>query len=239
MRRAVGLVAAALALALAACGSSGGARDTASESSRSTSTTSNTPAADRRLATAALLQRSDLPGWAVRRTGAGATEVQDLARGIPGCESLVAGLRDGRVQERSPRFSQHGTTVDSDVDVYATGAELRSQLELYRDPSIVGCLQSLFTKALESSAPAGATVESVSVSPIAVEDVGDGGYGFRLTATVTENGVPQTVLSDIVGVTIGRVGVSLRVSAADTADLARTETTLLPLVAHRVRNAGG
>ena len=77
------------------------------------------------------------------------------------------------------------------------------------------------------------------MSPIAVEDVGDGSYGFRLTAALTRNGTPQTILSDIVGVTIGRVGASLTVTSADAAALAQVETTLLPIVAQRVHDAGG
>ena len=60
-------------------------------------------------------------------------------------------IHDGRVRARSKKFSKGGTTVDGDVDVYATAAELQAQLELYRDPAIVDCLQNLFTKALQST----------------------------------------------------------------------------------------
>ena len=61
------------------------------------------------------------------------------------------------------------------------------------------------------------------MSPIAVDDVGDGAYGFRITAAVTRSGAPQTILSDIVGVAVGRVGVSLTVTSSDAAGLAQVE----------------
>jgi hypothetical protein len=114
---------------------------------------------------------------------------------------------------------------------------LRAQLDLYRDPAIVACLQALFTKALTVSAPAGATVGTVSVSPIAVDPSGDGGYGFRITAPVTRDGTPQTILSDLVGVSSGRVGASLTVTGTDTASLAQAETTVLPVMVRRIQAA--
>lgn len=222
-----------LVVALAECGGSG-SKDTAS---RTTTTTVPTAAADRRLAAAAISRPTDLPGWVeTARPGRGEEEIKQLATGIPGCEALVAGLRDGRVHLRSPKFEQNGVTVDADVDVYATAADMQAQLELYRAPGVTTCLQNLYAPVMQQRAPAGTTVTSVSVSPIAVEDVGDGGYGFRLTAELVEDGQPQTILSDLVGVGIGRVGASLTVTAADPADLASTEGRLLPIVAQRVRN---
>ena len=117
-----------LVLLLAACGSSG------STSGGGSPTTTSTTAPSR------------------------GDEIKELARGIPGCEQFVAGIRDGLVRERSRKFTRNGTTVDGDVDVYATAADLQAQLELYRDPGIVDCLQNLFTKALQSTAPAGPRV---------------------------------------------------------------------------------
>jgi hypothetical protein len=240
MRRTAGVVATALTLVLTACGSGGGSNGATSTPSRTTSTTSDTTTSDRRLARAAVIRPADLPGSEpTARTRSGGTEIEELARGIPQCATLAEGLRDGRVRVRSPRLTRLGTTIDADVDVYATEADAQAQLELYRDPGVIGCFEHLSTKAMRSTAPAGSTVQSVSVSPIAVEDVGDGGYGFRLTATIVHNGVPRTVLSDVVGVAIGRIGVSLTVTGDDTAALARTETAVLPLVAHRVGDAGG
>ena len=57
--------------------------------------------------------------------------------------------------------------------------------------------------------------------------------------TVTENGTPQTLLSDIVGVAVGRVGVSLTAMATETSDLAQAESHLVPLIARRVEHAEG
>lgn len=231
-----------LVVLLAACGSSGGSTSGAGSSSTTSTTGPADPsvAADRRIAAVAVVRPTDLPGWTVAaRPPSKGSEIKDAARSIPACATFVAGLHDGRVAARSKKLTKDGTTVTGDADVYATAADLQAQLDLYRDPTIVDCLQQLFTKALQSTAPAGATVESVSVSPIAVEDVGDGSYGFRMTAAVTRDGAPQTILRDIVGVTFGRVGVSLTVTSSDAANLAEVETTVLPILAQRVHDAQG
>jgi hypothetical protein len=228
------LALAGLVLALAACASSGSSRGSAGST-----TSSPDPAvrADRVLARAVALRASDLPGWSVRPRTGSASGLRRQARGVPGCEPFVAGIRDGRVQVRSPRFSRAGTTVAGAVDVYATPVALQAQLELYRDPAIVGCLQGVYTRALRATAPAGATVGTVSVSPVAVDAPGDGTFGFRLTAELARDGTPQTVLSDLVGVAVGRVGASLTVTAGDTAGLAQAESTLLPVLARRMEAA--
>jgi hypothetical protein len=233
-----GAIVGALCVAvLAACGSSAGSKG-AGSTTTSTTGPDGALAADRRLADAAIIRPEDLPGFtATPRTGAGEAELQDLADGVPGCEFLVAGRRDGRVRVRSPRFSQDQVRIAEDVSVYATPAALAAQIELYRNPGIIGCLQAVYQKVLPTRLPAGSTVQDVSVSPIAVENAGDAQFGFRLSVTFTEDGRPQTGLSDIVGVSVGRVGVSLNVDAPLTADLAQVETTLVPLLVHRVENA--
>jgi hypothetical protein len=231
----------ALVLALATCGSSGGSTSAGTSSTtRRGSDADPTLARDRQLARRAIIRPSDLPAFtATPRTGEGEEKLQDLAAGVPGCEQLIAGKRDGRVHLRSPRFTHGQVTIDEDVSVYRSPAEMTAQLEVYRQPSIIGCLQALFTKAIQARVPPGTTIQDVSVSPIAVEDVGDGQFGFRLTVQLTENGTPQTLLSDIVGVAVGRVGVSLTAMASETADLAQAESHLVPLIARRVEHAEG
>jgi hypothetical protein len=236
MRASRVVVALVLTAAVTGCGSSGGSTSGATSSS----TTGPNPAAttDRRIAAAGVLRAADLPGWKMTPRGTSrGSELKDIARGVPGCEPLVTESRDGRARARSAKFARNGTVVDDDVDVYATAAEMQAQLELYRDPAIIGCLQDLFTKTLQSTAPAGATVDAVSVSPIAVDASADGAYGFRLSATVTRDGVARTILSDVIGVTVGRAGISFSVDAPDTAGLAQAETTLLPVLVQRVRQA--
>jgi hypothetical protein len=238
------VVALVVTLAATACGSNGSstggasARSSTTASTASTASTDPTLAADGRIATSGLIRASDLPGWqATKRAPSLGSQIKAAAARIPECATFVAGLRDGRARARSTKFTKGGTTVDGEVDVYATVPELRAQLELYRDPAIIGGLQALFTKALTASAPAGATVGTVSVSPIAVDPSGDGGYGFRITASVTRDGTPQTILSDLVGVTSGRVGASLTVTGSDGANLAQAETTLLPILTQRIQDA--
>jgi len=98
-------------------------------------------------------------------------------------------------------------------------------------------MQAAFTKVLRESAPAGTTVGTVSVSPIAVDPSCDGGYGFRITATVTQGGASRTILTDRLGVTSGRVGASLNATGTETSGLAQAETTLLPILVRRIQAA--
>jgi hypothetical protein len=234
------VAAVALVIVLAACGSSGGSKGAPAASSTTVSTAPGDPAlaADQRIASAGLIRAADLPGWkATPRPRSTSAQIRAAAARIPECATFAAGIRDGRAHARTAKFTRDGAALDGDVDVYATVPALRAQLDLYRDPAIVACLQALFTKALTVSAPAGATVGTVSVSPIAVDPSGDGGYGFRITAPVTRDGTPQTILSDLVGVSSGRVGASLTVTGTDTASLAQAETTVLPVMVRRIQAA--
>jgi hypothetical protein len=226
-------------LLLTACDSGG------SETEPRTSTTTaprrpaaGTVAADRLLARAVVVRRTDLRRWDVApTTGITGAGLRGAASTIPACSTLVALLQDGRVHLPSPKFVRGAATVESVVDVYASAADLQAQLDAYRDPAVIGCLQSLFGALLQSRVPVGGTLGDVSVSPIASPDATGEGYAYRITAPVTGIDPPITITYDVVGIAVGRVGVTLAVAGTDAVDVIRTETTLVSTLTRRIRRA--
>ena len=81
------------------------------------------------------------------------------------------------------------------------------------------------------------TVDDLSVSPIAVDNLGDGQFGFRLTVNLSSQGRSATLTSDIIGIMVGRFGLELNVDGTP-AQLAELETTLLPTLVGRMQQAG-
>ncbi len=236
MRRIRVLVVALAAIVVAAgCGSSGGSKSSAP--SGSSTTTSTTAASHDPVVTAGLLRPSDLPGWTHKPSSSASTaaEVKKLAAGIPTCANLVAKVNDGGHSAKSPDFRKAGSRVSDSIDVYDSAAAVAEQLDLYLDPTTIDCYRDLFRKTFTDE---GLTVDSLDVSPIAVDHIGDAEFGYRLTTTITNAGQTQTVLSDQIGVQIGKYALSFEVFAPDTAGLAQLETTLLPEVVDRMKKAG-
>ena len=233
MRR-IGIVL-VITLVVAACGSSRGSKATApSKPSTATSTPTDRPTG---VAAAGLIRPADLPGWAHEPADnrGSAAEVKKLARDIPSCDNLVARIRDGDESHPSPRFSQADMKVRDTVDVYASTARAAEQLDLYLDPSTIDCYRELFRTAFTKQ---GLRVDSIDVSPIAVDHIGDGEFGFRLTGSVTSADRTTQFLSDQIGVQLGKYAMTFETFASTTAQLAELETTLLPRLVDRMKQAG-
>ena len=228
MRRILPLILAA-ATVLAACGSSD-----SKSSATSTSTRPPGTAAERRIARAGLIHASDLPGFAsVARGPSEANDLVTLARGLPACATFEQGNRREAVNGNSSGFQRATTTANSSVVVFATAADAAAELDLYRDPTIVGCLDAVYRKSLSKS-----SLASLSVSPIAVENVGDGQFGFLVTAQVnTAAGTPTTFYNQIAGIQVGRALSSINVVGSP-ADIAEVQTKVLPKMAERLKAAG-
>ncbi len=228
------VVALTVTVVVAGCGSSGGSTSLPS----GTSSTSTTPAASHdNVVTAGLLRAADLPTWTHKPSSSASTaaEVKKLAAGIPTCANLVAKVNDGRHSAKSPDFSKADSRVSDSIDVYDSATEVAGQLDLYLDPTTIDCYRDLFRKTFSDE---GLTVDSLDVSPIAVDHIGDGEFGFRLTTTITRAGQTQHLLSDQIGVQLGKYALSFEVFAPDTAGLAQLETTLLPKIVDRMKQAG-
>ncbi|MGZ4678043.1 MAG: hypothetical protein ACXVJ7_07485 [Acidimicrobiia bacterium] len=236
----IGVLVGVAAVLVAACGSSGSSKPGGSGSTTRSTAPASGARADKAIAHAALLHPSDFPGFtSTPGKVTSSNQLIQTAKAFPVCDHFVATKQDGRAQAQSPRYARGDLKVDESVDVYATAADITAQLDLYRDPATVECLRMVFTKLVDDTVPTGTTVQQLSVSPIAVDDHGDGQFAFRLTVVVAAGGQTQTALSDIVGVQVGRGGCSLQIDATDTGTLAETESRLLPIATERLRRALG
>ena len=83
------------------------------------------------------------------------------------------------------------------------------------------------------------TLSALSVSPMAVEIVGDGQFGFLVTAEFATGSVaPRTLVTGIAGVRVGRALSSLNV-AGPQPTVVEIQTTALPKLADRLKTAQG
>ena len=174
-------------LVLGACGSSGG------ESASETTTTTKPPgtAVERTIARAGLLSGTDIPGSSrVTRSPSEANDLVTVAHGIAACDFFTNGNRREQVNGGSFGFQLDTTVANSSVVVYASDADAVAELELYRDPAIIGCLDAVYRKALAETA----TLTTLSVSPMAIEIVGDGQFGYLVTAEFeSSSATPRTL----------------------------------------------
>lgn len=198
---------------------------------------SSTVPPDVALAKAGLITQSDVPGFTANpaTTKAELDEIDALAKTLPACRTFMAAKQDGDVQRHSPQWAKEQTTTDSGTDVYADVDAITAQLELYRDPTIVDCYRALYTAAVSKIVPPNATV-SVDVSPIAVEIVGDAQFGFRITVRIESEGRTDGQVADVIGVQVGRVGLTLNVSGTVPV-MAKLESDLLPVLVKRLEDA--
>ena len=219
-------------LVFSACGSSGGG----SASKATTTTTSPGTAVERKIARAGLLTRSDIPGASrVTRSPSEANDLVTAAKGIAACDFFTKGNIREHVNGGSYGFQRDTTVANSSVVVYASDADAVAELELYRDPAIIGCLDAVYRKTL---APTG-TLSALSVSPMAVEIVGDGQFGFLVTAEfATGSATPRTLVTGIAGLRVGRALSSLNV-AGPQPTVVEIQTTALPKLADRLKAAQG
>lgn len=228
MRRTLATVFTALA-ALGGCGSG---------STKSTSTT--TPpgsATDRRIANRALITEQDLDGFGLVDPGPSeAADLSDLGKNLAQCTFAAQGAPVALLKGRS-RGSQRGdTVVNSSVAVYKTTADAAADLELYRDPAMIGCLEQVYRKSVTSGLPTGSTIQSLSVSPIGVTGGTEATFGFRVTATATTRTGAQTVITDAVGAQVGRAVFSLNILGT-AADSAEVQTKIFAQLVDRIRAA--
>ncbi len=231
------LLVVAVSVALAACSSGSSKGSSTTTTKARTSSTSTADREDVVLAKAGLITQADVPGFTANpaTTKAELDEIDALAKTLPACQTFMAAKQDGDVQRRSPQWAKEQTTTDSGTAVYADVDAITPQLELYRDPTIVDCYRALYTAAVSKIVPPNATV-SVDVSPIAVEVVGDAQFGFRITVRIESEGRTDGQVADVIGVQVGRVGLTLNVSGT-VPEMAKLESDLLPVLVQRLQDA--
>ncbi len=234
MRR-IGIVFVLLVTATAACASS--RSSTATKPSGSTSTT-NPLTAVRRVVRAGLLRASDVPGAVVSPRPVPTGLSDGAAQKVPSCADYLDKKQGGFLERHSRRFAHNGVTMSSTTSAYSTSSEVAAQLDLGRDPATVTCLGDLLRKLVSARVPATTKVNSLSVSPISVNAVGDDVSALRVTTALTVGTQPTTELTDLITVQVGRYRLTLDVDASTTAQLAAAETTLLPKLVARMQHAG-
>jgi|GEM_PF-5489047 hypothetical protein len=233
MRR-IGALFGVLVLTTTACGNSGGSKG--AQPAKPTTTTTK-PTKVQTIVAAGLLRGSDLPGYSQRPPGTNSSDFDQLAKGVPGCEAFVSALVHGSHRQKSPRFTRGGVHVDDSVDFYGSAADIAGQVDLFRDPATLPCLRDALRKGLTEQLGTTATIDALDVSPIAVNEVGDGQFALRFTITIDQNGQKSTILMDLVGVAVGRFALSF-ISQGTTEQVAELETTLIPKVVDRMKQAG-
>lgn len=222
-----------LAIAATACGSSSG-----SEAGPPT-TTSTKPSTDQRVIAAGLIRPSDLPGYSHKPPSTNSSsDIYRTAKGLPECAHFLAVHKNGGSKRISPQFQRGGSHVADSADVYASSATLATQLELYRDPTTLACIRSAFQKAMTDQFKSRGVIDKLDVSPIAIDEIGDGSFAVRVTVAVTASGQSSTLLIDLDGVIVGRYAISFGVDGTTPAQLAELETTLLPKLVERMKQAG-
>lgn len=228
MRRRL-LISVSAILILGACGSSGG-----SASGQTTTTKPPGTAVERRIARAGLLIGTEVSGSSrVQRSFSEANDLVILAKDIEACGFFTKGNRIENINGASSGFQRDTTVANNSVVVYPSDEDAIAQLDLFRDPAIIGCLDAVYRKEL---APVG-TLRRLSVSPMAVEIVGDGQFGFLVTAEFEAGAAgPRTLLTGIAGVRVGRALSSVNV-AGPQERIAEVTTATLPKIADRMKAA--
>lgn len=194
---------------------------------------------NRHLARAGLIRSTDLPGFLSTpvSSAAGLTDLGEGSQGIPACEKFRR-KRNGDAVEQSPQYTKDATTVDDFVGVFADAPIVAAEFDLYRDPTFVTCLQLQVTKRLNDTMPATASIGHVDVSPIAIANLGNRQFGFRIMSSVTDDtGKVHTLLFDIVRVAVGRAAINFN-PRGPAADMTALESRLIPVLVGRLRRAG-
>ena len=205
----------ALALLVAACG--GGS----SKSSSSTTTTAKKadPAADRALASGAVLTASDAPAGftATPHTSSGDIPEQ-LKRDFANCLHVDFTAFDdppGAVDVNGPDLKNADTNaeIDNEIKIFPSKDTVDKDYTTFQNPDIETCLANLFDAAIKqevaTSGSNGATFGKVTVDNFAVNTVPDRGVGFRITLPITAQGTTEIFYIDLIAVQRGRAEITV------------------------------
>ena len=166
-----------------------------------------------------------MPGF--QQVAAKQSELADLpatAASVPACVFFIEGGSHREFTVRNHGLQRGAVVVDSSMAVYRDAATAQAELERFRDPKMVECLDGAYS---QGSNP-------VDVSPIAPNDLGDDRVAYRISPTgITD---PAKVI-DVIVVRVGRVLFSVNVTGTP-ADSAELQSNALPKVVDRARAAG-
>jgi hypothetical protein len=240
-------------LLLCACGK-GGYASTASHASTRTSatapgaTTKRPPTHAQALAFAHAvnLTAADVPGFTPtpNHHGESASErrLEQELRSCAGAQGsgVLQSSRSTLAEAGSPDFElKRGIldlTVSSEVGVARTSAEAAATLSAIRSPRVRACFSRYLSQLLRSEHLAGATVVGVSIASGTPPAPGTtGGFGWRVTATLSVRGIPLSFYLDILGFVDGPSQVMLFSSSVVRPFPASAQEHLYSLLLSRAR----
>jgi hypothetical protein len=158
---------------------------------------------DAELAEAGLLTQADFPaGWTATERPADDGEVEKVAKTIPSCNDYRA-LRTTtkrQAQAKSPQFELGASQIDNTVTVFPTTAAATAALKVFAKPSVLTCVNKLFTKVFTASIAADPATRKqvdsidVDIDRASVVPVGDATTAYEGTVTITlKDGTTQTL----------------------------------------------
>lgn len=171
--------------------------------------------ADRQLAERAILRLDDFPpGWQERVTQDEADE-ESQAR-IAECAGYsFEALYGGGEQADSPTFvSPQDQEVRSSATVHATDDQAARRHGAITDPGTIDCIADEMGRAAAlAGVQEGFEVLDLEINRLSTSEFGNETYGYRIMVELSSRGMTVPVYFDIVGVRVGRVGVTVQASS--------------------------
>jgi hypothetical protein len=232
MRSRVMAAIAAAGVALVGCGSSTSS-PTGSSSSPSPSphATALTAAQGKALAAAAILRKSDLPGFAAKTQTEDATDVADERKdraciGLPPADYLTRNF--------GTAFTLGNLEIDSSADVTRTTAEAQQELHALTSSKAADCVKASLRSGIESE---GGTVHSLTLTADQVHVAGsDATFAYHFAAVASGGGQTLRLSGYEVGSLVGTVEIDISTFATGSTTFSLQDTTALATKAtNRVR----
>ncbi len=170
----IGLLCTAACLTVAACSGSGGGGS--ASTTPTSSTTSTSPAASSAPATtkpasttpsaaslaAIVLHQGEMPaGWKGTPYHADPSDSADQAA-LVACVGGRNTAPDKTAEANSDDFTLANATISSNATAYKSQADVASDAALLKSPKLQACYQTLLTRELRTTLPAGATIDKVT-----------------------------------------------------------------------------
>ena len=181
-------------------------------------------AAGQAAAKAATLRLADLgSGFAGGPVASAGSSVPDCASYHPKQSDLV---ENG---DAATSFAQGPVRIESDANVLATAAMVRTDWQRTVRPAITGCLRSVFARSLGAG---GSRV--VSVSDLPFPQVATYAHGYRAVLSIVKGGTTTRVVSDFILIGRGRTEITLNVTSPPDAAAVAAEVALARRLAARI-----
>ena len=186
----------ALALGLAACGSSAKKVD---------------PVTDLALANRAILTTADLPGYAATPYQPSGDIPASAKQSFATCLNVKTSIFDdtvGAQKVHSDDFKQATTTVSASVEIDPTRSDVTTGWNTFTKSGFDGCMQHLFDTIFRLTLPSGATVGTTTVGKFDPA-IGNRSDGFEAKTTITYQGRALVSYIDLLLVARDRAGIEL------------------------------